>query len=201
MVKKLCSDWLLLFWFWFFNTPLKTAIIIMIIANSYLAFIAGVLSDVLWIKRWWWRAQKLKAELVAQEPIFHNFLYFSTAQNYFYLFLGICNARRNGRAVGDWWWWQRKHDEFILWRFRCKWESTKDGRASIWGLDANAWLQGKGCLCDWARQIKTCHVKSRVKFVFIARFVEDNLVISEVLRIFSEMFRKRFERTCTTKVS
>ena len=52
MAKKLCSDWLLLFWFWFFNTPLKTAIIIMIIANSYLAFIAGVLSDALWIKGW-----------------------------------------------------------------------------------------------------------------------------------------------------
>ena len=52
MVKKLCSDWLLLlFWFWFFKTPLKTAIIILIIANSYLAFIAGVLSDAPWIKR------------------------------------------------------------------------------------------------------------------------------------------------------
>ena len=52
MVKKLCSDWLLLlFWFCFFNTLLKTAIIILIIANSYLAFIAGVLSDAPWIKR------------------------------------------------------------------------------------------------------------------------------------------------------
>lgn len=56
-------------------------------------------------------------------------------------------------------------------------------------------------LWDWARQIKTCHVKSRVEFVLIARFVEDNLIISEDLRVFSEMFRKRFERTCTTKVS
>lgn len=40
-----------------------------------------------------------------------------------------------------------------------------------------------------------------MKFVLTARFLEDDLIISEDLRMFSEIVGKRFERTCTTKVS
>lgn len=40
-----------------------------------------------------------------------------------------------------------------------------------------------------------------MKFVLTARFLEDDLIISEDLRMFSEIVGKRFEPTCTTKVS